>query len=65
MRIDRVKLISLMAERDMPCNRIVKLTGLSRSTVTSVRSGKSCSQETAELIAEALGVDVSELIKKE
>ncbi len=64
MRIDRVKLIALMAERDMVCKRLVNLTGLSRSSITSVRSGKSCSQETAELIASALGVDVSELIVK-
>ncbi len=61
MRIDRVKLIATMAKRDITCTRLAKLTGMSRSTITSARSGKSCTYETARLIAGALRVDVEDL----
>lgn len=58
MRIDRVKLIAEMARRDINCNRLVELSGVSRMTVTAVRSGKSCSKETAEKLAAVLGRDI-------
>ena len=58
MRIDRVKLIAEMARRDINCSRLVELSGVSRVTVTSVRSGKSCSKETAERLAAVLGRDI-------
>ena len=58
MRIDRVKLIAEMARRDIYCNRLVELSGVSRMTVTAVRSGKSCSKETAEKLAAVLGRDI-------
>lgn len=64
MRIDRVKLIATMAERDMSCTQLAKLTGVSRSTITSVRSGKSCFLETALLIADALRVEVEDLLEE-
>lgn len=60
MRIDRVKLIAEMARRDISCNRLVELAGVSRPTLTSVRSGKSCSMETAEKLAAVLGRDIIE-----
>ena len=49
MRIDRVKLIAEMARRDISCNRLVELSGLSHMTITAVRSGKSCSKVPAGL----------------
>lgn len=58
MRIDRVKLIAEMARRDISCKRLVELSGVSRMTITSVRSGKSCSMETAEKLAAVLGRDI-------
>ena len=60
MRIDRVKLIAEMARRDISCKRLVELSGVSRMTITSVRSGKSCSMETAEKLASVLGRDIIE-----
>lgn len=62
VRIDRVALIAEMARREMNCNQLVELSGVSRVTITSVRNGKSCSQETAEKLAAVLGRDI---IKKE
>ena len=60
MRIDRVKLIAEMARRDISCKRLVEMSGVSRMTVTAVRSGKSCSMETAEKLAAVLGRDIIE-----
>lgn len=55
IRIDRVAMIAEMARRDINCNKLVELTGVSRVTVTSVRNGKSCSKETADKLASVLG----------
>ena len=63
MRIDRVKLIAEMARRDINCNRLVELSGVSRMTITAVRSGKSCSRDTAAKLAQGLGVDIAELVE--
>lgn len=56
--IDRVALISEMARQNINCNRLVELSGVSRVTVTAVRSGKSCSRETADKLAAVLGRDI-------
>lgn len=63
MRIDRVKLISEMARQDLKVKELAELAGLSRLTVTAVRGGKSCSQNTALSIARALGVGVTEILE--
>ena len=62
MRIDRVKLIAEMARKDMNVSKLAAQTGLARATVTAVRGGKSCNDNTASRIAKALGVDVTELM---
>lgn len=54
-RIDRVALIAEMARKDLTCNDLVKLSGVSRATVTAARSGKSISDETADKLAAVLG----------
>ena len=41
MRIDRIKLIVLMAERDMTIGRLAELSRLSVSTICQVKAGKS------------------------
>lgn len=58
VRVDRVALIAEMARRDISCNRLVELSGVSRVTVTAVRNGKSCSKETAEKLAAVLGREI-------
>lgn len=58
VRIDRVALVAEMARRNINCNRLVELSGVSRVTVTAVRNGKSCSQETADKLAAVLGRDI-------
>ncbi len=58
VRIDRVAMIAEMARKDINCNRLVELSGVSRVTVTAVRNGKSCSRETADKLAAVLGRDI-------
>ena len=58
VRIDRVAMIAEMARREINCNRLVALSGVSRVTVTAVRNGKSCSKETADKLVAILGRDI-------
>jgi len=58
MRIDRVKFAAALAREDLTCLRLAKLAGISRGTVTAVRSGKSCSPETALKLANILGAEI-------
>lgn len=62
--INRVALIGGMAKRNINCNQLVELSGVSRVTITAARSGKSCSRKTAEKLAAGLGVPVETLIKE-
>lgn len=58
MRIDRVKFAAALAKKDITCKRLAELTGISRVTITNVKTGKSCSRKTAERLAEVLGLEI-------
>lgn len=64
MRIDRVKLIGLMAEKEISVNELAAKSGLTISTISNIRSGKTCSNKTGAAIAKALQVEI-ESIKSE
>lgn len=63
MRIDRVKLITELAKREMTQKRLAELSGVSRATINYVRAGKSCTDEVGQKIAEALGVAAEEILE--
>lgn len=63
MRIDRVKLVAKLTEQDMTQKRLAELAGVSRITVNSIKAGRSCSEKMGHKIANALGVDVEEIIE--
>lgn len=63
MRIDRVKLVAELARKDMTQKKLAELAGVSRATVNSIKSGKSCSDEVACKIAAALQVDLKKLME--
>lgn len=65
MRVDRYKLLVKMAQKDLTTIRLAELAGLSRMTISSIRSGKTCSIQTANKLARALNVDVTELLKED
>ncbi len=62
MRIDRLKFICLLADKEVSIKEIAEKTGLSRATVSGVKSGKGCSPETIGKIAKVLDVEVRELL---
>ena len=65
MRIDRVKLAAEMARADLNVKRLAEKSRVSRPTITSVKAGKSCSEETAGKLAAGLGVSLSDILEGE
>lgn len=63
MRINRKKLIIAMLDSDQTVIQLAKASGVSRVTISNVKCGKSCSNATAEKIAKALNVPVSDIIE--
>lgn len=63
MRINRIKLALLMFEKEMTTTDLSKKCGVSRQTLCYVRNGKSCSVATGRKIANALGVEVTDLLE--
>lgn len=61
MRIDRAKFAAAVAVADIGMGELAARSGLSRATVTSVKGGKRCTDETAAKLAASLGVTVDEL----
>jgi len=62
MRINRERFAAALARMDLNGNQLAAKAGVSRGTVTAVKTGKSCSPETAEKLAAVLG---REIIEKE
>lgn len=60
MRINRERLAAAMVRRDLNGKRLAEKAGISRMTMTAVRTGKSCSRETAEKLVAVLGPEIIE-----
>ncbi len=63
MRINRIKLITELEKREMTQKRLAELSGVSRVTINYIKGGKRCTDEVGQKIADALGVDVTEIIE--
>ena len=63
MRIDRVKLIAEMARQDIHAQELAQKAGVSRCTITAMRSGKSCCKNSVLHVARALGIGPEEIIE--
>lgn len=61
MRLDRIKVITEIAKKDLRRNDLATKAGINPGTVSAVCNGRSCSDSTAMKIATALGVTVEEL----
>ena len=61
MRIDHAKLVYVMARQDVKTAELAERAGVSRTSISALRSGKSCKEETVQRVARALGVEVSAL----
>lgn len=60
MRINRERFAAAMVRYDLNNNRLATRAGVSRGTVTAVKTGKSCSKETAEKLVAILGPEILE-----
>ena len=60
MRISRERFAAAMARLEITGNGLAELAGVSRGTVTAVKSGKSCSAQTANKLAAILGHEIIE-----
>jgi putative transcriptional regulator len=65
MRINRKAMICIMLEKNMNVNGLAQKSGISRSTISSIKHGKSCTDSTVGKIAKALDVPVENLIDME
>lgn len=63
MRLNRVKVKTLLAQKDMRQKDIIEISGLTRSTISAVFNGKSCAKETAEKIADSFGVNLEQILE--
>lgn len=63
MRIDRVKLIAEMARQEVRVQELAEKSGVSRMTVSAMRCGKSCTENSVKHVARALGVPVENLLE--
>lgn len=63
MRIDRVKLVTELARRDMNQKQLAELSGVSRTTINGVKNGRSCSDEVGGKIADALNIDLKKILE--
>lgn len=65
MRIDRVKLIAEMARQEIRVQELAEKAGVSRVTITGMRGGKSCTENSVKHVAKALGVSIESLMPAE
>ena len=63
MRVNRVKLMAESARRGIRTAGHANKAGVSRATLSAMRGGKSCSVETVQRVAQALGVPVESLLE--
>lgn len=61
MRIDRVKFVTALMHSDMTIMQLSAVSGVSRCTLSAIKSGKSCSKQTVERVAKALGLRPDDL----
>ena len=64
MRINRERLAAALVRLDLNGNQLAEKAGVSRGTVTAVRTGKRCSPETAEKLAAVLGKYIIEEVRR-
>ncbi|MEE0596759.1 MAG: helix-turn-helix transcriptional regulator [Agathobacter sp.] len=64
MRIDRIKLTTLLMEKDLTQKKLAELAGISRGTVSYIKCGKSCTDEVGKAIACALQVNVEDILEE-
>ena len=65
LRHGGVKLIAEMARRDMKVQELADKATVSRATVTALRGGKSCNENSIRRVAQALDVPLEALLSSD
>ena len=63
MRIDRIKFVSELTRQELTQKKRAEMAGVSRATINYIKSGKSCSDEIGNKIADALHVPLEKLLE--
>lgn len=61
MRINKSKLIAIMADKEISVAELAERSGVARCSISALRGGKSCRESTIIQIAEALNVKPEDL----
>lgn len=64
MRVDGLRVYTLLKQQERTQKNLAESCKISRCTVANIIGGRACSSETAEKIAAALGVSLSEITDK-
>lgn len=62
VRIDRIKFATALLKADINMKELSERSGMFRTTISAVKQGKSCSPETAQKLADGLGVKLESLL---
>lgn len=63
MRVDRCKLSIELMKRDITQKQLAEMCGVSRATINGIVCGRSCNDKTGYKIAQALGMELKDLVK--
>lgn len=64
MKLDGLKVYTILKKQEKTQLALAETVGVSRVTIGNVVNGRACSEETAQKIAAALGVSLSEITDK-
>ena len=62
VRLNRIKLATELLKQDMTQVELSKKSGVARTTISGIKSGRSCREETARAIATALNIPIEKLM---
>lgn len=65
MKLDKHKILQILAERGMTRAALAKACGISRQNISTILTRGTCEPRTAGKLAKGLDVPVSEIVKEE
>lgn len=64
LTVDGNKVEILQAQKGIPAGKLIKLSGLTPTTIYCMKNGKPCKPLSVHKLAMALGADVTEILKE-
>lgn len=65
MKLERNKILQILAERGMTRVALAKACGISRQNISTILTRGTCEPRTAGKLAKGLGIPVGEIVKEE